>query len=130
MKKILAIIVAFAAICSCTKATEENIFCNVTLHAFLPDGRQIVSLTVDPSLPGNIFKNMNTGINYQYPVFVNNECTMQVQKGVYMIAFDAQAMFIDGSVSTVRFTAWKNPISAITLLRDEERLEIELKLLK
>ena len=122
--------IAIAALCSCTKDVEEKIFCTVTLHATLPDGRPIVSMTIDPDVPGNIFKNLNTGINYQYPVFANNTCTLQVQKGVYMIAFDAEAMFQDGSVSRVRFTAWKNPLSAVSLLNDSETLEIELKLIK
>ena len=121
---------ALAVLCSCTKPVEENIFCTVTMHASLPDGRQIVSMTIDPSLPGNMFRNLNTGIDYTFPVFVNNACTMQVQKGVYMIAFDGQVMFQDGSLANVRFTAWKNPINAVSLLNDTETLEIELKLLK
>ena len=130
MRKTVILIMALALLCSCTKNLEENIFCTVTMHAYLPDGRQIVSMTIDPNLPGNMFRNLNTGIDYKFPVFVNNSCSLQVQKGVYMIAFDAQALFQDGSVSTVRFTAWKNPISAVSLLNDNETLEIELKLLK
>ena len=121
---------ALAVLCSCTKDVEENILCTVTLHASLPDGSQIVSMTVDPTMPGNMFRNLNTGINYTFPVFVNNACSLQVQKGVYLIAFDAQAMLKDGSMRNVRFTAWKNPLSAVSLLKDTELLEIELILLK
>jgi len=77
-----------------------------------------------------MFRNLNTGIDYTFPVFVNNTCTMQVQKGVYMIAFDGQVMFQDGNLANVRFTAWKNPINAVSLLKDNETLEIELKLMK
>ncbi len=77
-----------------------------------------------------MFRNLNTGIDYKYPVFVNNSCTLQVQKGVYMLAFDADALFQDVSTSKVRFTDWKNPLSAVSLLNDCETLEIDLKLLK
>ncbi|MBR1677969.1 MAG: hypothetical protein IJ701_00750 [Bacteroidales bacterium] len=130
MKRMLVIITVALLCCGCAKDVEENLFCQVSLQAVLPDGRNIVSLTVDPSLPGNLFRNLNTGINYTYPVFVNNVASLRVQKGVYQIGFDGEALFQDGSHARVRFTAWNTPLTAVNLLEDNQTLSLNLILLK
>lgn len=126
---LLVISLFFPLLFSCEKPAEESMFCTVHLSASLPDGRPFVSMTVDPSLPGNMFKNLNTAINYTYPVFVNGQCSLQVQKGVYQISFDGDVLFGDGTTARVRCSAWGTPEKAINLLEDEITLPIELTLL-
>ena len=126
MKKTL-ILCCFVLLTACTKAVEEKMMCTLALQAELPDMRVPVSITVDPTLPGNQFRNLNTGQSYPFPTFVNNKGAMEVLKGVYQVAFDGEALFQDGSRATVRFTEWSTPSSAITLM--EDRQEIVLKLM-
>ena len=115
---------------SCTPSLEKNVMCTVLLRVSLPGGEDVVTLDVDPSLSGNMFFNMNTGINYPYPRFQNNSCVMEVQKGVYQISFEGVATLPDGSSRNVRFTKWADPVNAVNLLQDTEMLEIELKVIK
>jgi hypothetical protein len=129
MKKAL-VISLLALLCGCTKAVEQKYFCVLTLQTELSDGRVPVSITVDPALPGNQFCNLNTGIEYSFPTLVNNSGLMEVQKGVYIVAFDGDALFSDGSHATVRFTEWGTPSSAITLMENSQTLVLKLTVLK
>jgi hypothetical protein len=130
MKKALVIGLLAALLCGCTKAVEQKYFCVLTLQTELSDGRVPVSITVDPTLPGNQFRNLNTGIEYPFPTLVNNFGLMEVQKGVYIVAFDGDALFSDGSHATVRFTEWGTPSSAITLMENTQTLVLKLTVLK
>ena len=55
--------------------------CTLTLQAELSDGRVPVSITVDPALPGNRFRNLNSGQSYPFPTFVNNSGVLEVLRG-------------------------------------------------
>ena len=114
----------------CSKPVEDNIYCDVTLQLSLPGGRQVASMTVNPALRGNMFKNINTGINYTYPEFVGNVCKMTVQKGVYMIAFDGDVVYSDGTAGLVRFTGYNSVSTVKNLLEDEETLELSVIVLR
>ena len=129
MKKVL-ILSLLVLLSGCTKTVEQKYMCVVTLQTELSDGRVPVSITVDPTLPGNQFRNLNTGIQYAFPALVNNSGLMEVQKGVYIVAFDGDALFSDGSHATVRFTEWGTPSSAITLMENSQTLVLKLTVLK
>ena len=126
----LLILSLLAVLCSCTKPAVDNLYCQLSLQATLPDGRQAVSSTVDPALPGNQLRNLNTGISYPFPTFVNNLGQVQVQKGVYVISFDGDALFADGSHATVRFSAYGTPATAVNLIGDTEVLDLKLTILR
>ena len=132
MRKTVFAILLSCLICTvcCTPSLEKNVMCTVLLRVSLPTGEDVVTLDVDPSLSGNIFFNMNTGINYPFPQFQNNSCVMEVQKGVYQISFEGVATLPDGSRRNVRFTRWSDPVNAVNLLQDTEMLEMELKVIK
>lgn len=129
MKKVF-ILSVLILLCGCTKTVEQKYMCVVTLQAELSDGRVPVSITVDPTLPGNQFYNLNTGMNYNLPTLVNNTGLMEVQKGVYMVAFDGDALFSDGSHATVRFTQWGTPSTAINLMEDSQVITLKLIVVK
>ena len=130
MRRKLLIFSLLAVLCSCTKPAVDNLYCQLNLQAILPDGRQAVSITVDPALPGNQLRNLNTGISYPFPTFVNNLGSLQVQKGVYVISFDGDALFADGSHATVRFSAYGTPATAVNLMGDTEVLDLKLTILR
>ena len=130
MRRKLLIFSLLAVLCSCTKPAVDNLYCQLSLQATLPDGRQAVSITVDPALPGNQLRNLNTGISYPFPTFVNNLGSLQVQKGVYVISFDGDALFADGSHATVRFSAYGTPATAVNLMGDTEVLDLKLTILR
>lgn len=130
MKKALYILTTLTALLpllsACSREVEENIWCEVTLTATLPDGRGISSLVIPQNVSGNVFKNLNTGINYRYPILSGGRGGLRVQKGVYMLSFDGIAELEDGSRASVRFTRWGTPYSAVNLLDDTASLTLEL----
>ena len=129
MKKPL-ILCCLLFLTACTKAVQEKMMCTLTLQAELSDGRVPVSITVDQALPGNRFRNLNTGQSYPFPTFVNNSGVLEVLKGVYVVSFDGDALFQDGSHATVRFTEWGTPSSAVTLMEDKRELVLKMVVIK
>ena len=129
-RKLLILSLLAIVLGGCTKPALESLYCQLNLQAILPDGREAVSITVDPALPGNQLRNLNTGMSYSFPTFVNNLGQVQVQKGVYVISFDGDALFADGSHATVRFSAYGTPATAVNLMGDAEVLDLKLTVLR
>lgn len=113
-------------LCSCMGNIEKNIFCDLTIRANVSDGRNIVTMTVDESLAGSIIMNLNTSQDFDYPVFVNGKGEVRLLKGVYMMAFDADATFEDGSTGRVRCSQYNSPDKTISLTGDSEEITLEL----
>ena len=114
---------------SCEDNADQLLFCDVTLMPALPDGRTIVRMEVDTTLASTYLRNVNNRQNYEFPIFVNNRGTVRVQKGVYLISFDARATFSDGTTARVRSSQHANPEKAVTLLNDTEAVVLQLTLL-
>lgn len=129
MKKGWIIIFFALLVTGCSRDVEESIWCEVNLEARLPDGRAVETLIIPQNIDGNLFKNLNTGINYRYPVLRDGQGHLTVQKGVYLLRFDGVADLSDGTSASVRFTRWGTPYSAINLLGDTENLTLELTVL-
>ena len=130
MRRIVSFLLAACLLSACVKDADQNIFSNVTLHAYVPGGENIVMMTVDPTLKGNQFLNINTRQNYAYPVFANGYATLRVQKGLYIVALDAEATYADGSVHTVRCSQHNASDLAAFVLDDSVNLELEMTLLR
>lgn len=115
---------------SCLKNSGQDIYTTINLEAKMPGGENILKLEIDRSVAGNFFRNLNTGQNMDFPVFVNGKGTIQTIKGLYLIAFDSEAILADGTIKKVRFTGHNTPDKAAMLLQDEEYLELKLTVLK
>lgn len=122
-------LVFFASVCiaSCGKAGED-MYSVVTLKAVAGE-IGLVAIRVDNSLDGNFFRNLNTGEEYEYPLFTNGSCTLRVLKGVYIFAFDGSATLSDGTVKKVRCYAHRSPNDSVNILEDELTLEFDLLML-
>jgi len=96
----------------------------VTLQ--LESEEPIVALTIDNSLPGNYFRNLNTGEQYQYPVFVNGKCELQVLKGIYVLSFDGVAASAEGKARKVRMTKYATTLDAVQLTEDQATITLPL----
>lgn len=120
MKK-LALIWSLLVLVSCTK---QNLFCRVTLQ--VESELPVVALTVDNTLAGNYFRNLNTGETYPFPVFVNGKCELQVLKGVYVLAFDGLAAYADGGAHRVRSAQYATMLDAVTLTGDNATVTLKL----
>ena len=120
MKK-LPVILLLLTLLSCTR---QNLFCEVTLQ--VESEEPIVALTIDNSLEGNYFRNLNTNESYAYPTFVNGKCRIQVLKGVYVLSFDATAAYADGSARRVRMARHAASLNALTLTADEQVVTLPL----
>lgn len=120
MKK-LALILSLLVLVSCTK---QNLFCRVTLQ--VESEQPMVALTVDNTLAGNYFRNLNTGETYPFPVFVNGKCELSVLKGVYVLAFDGVAAYADGGAHRVRSAQYATMLDAVTLTGDDVTVTLKL----
>lgn len=123
---ILYYLVAALSVLSCGTKVEPELFCELTLSLATEDGARVASMTVSSSLEGNQCRNLNTGMNYTYPVFKDNEALLRVQKGVYLLSFDAVATLEDGSTRSVRHYGHADPQNAVNLLSGRETLTLEL----
>ena len=120
MKK-FALIWSLLVLVSCSR---QNLFCRVTLQ--VDSAQPIVALTVDNSLEGNYFRNLNTGETYSFPVFVNGKCELQVLKGVYVLAFDGVAAGADGTARRGRSAQYATMLDAVTLTADDATVTLKL----
>ncbi len=109
---------------SCERGVDE-IYSTVTLNAVCGD-MNLVSIRVDNTQKGNFFRNLNTGEEYSYPMFVNGTCTLKILKGVYIFAFDGIATLPDGSTCRVRCYEHRSPNDSVNILDDSEDLTFEL----
>lgn len=124
MKK--ALVIFLLALTACSGKVEPELFSTVEIVLSTPDGKDVKSMTVDPSLPGNKFLNLNTGINYPFPEFEDGKASMKVQKGVYSVAFDGKAVMEDGSSRTLRSYAHSDPVKAVNLVSGTETLVLDV----
>ena len=85
-----------------------------------------MSIRVDNSLKGKFFRNLKTGEEYSYPLFVNGSCALKVLKGVYIFAFDGTATLPDGSTCRVRCYEHRSPNDSVNILDDDVELTFEL----
>lgn len=127
MKKALIFISFIAILCSCG-AEKDNIYSSVELRAVCSDA-EFVSIKVDNSLPGNFFRNLNTGMEYDYPLFIGGRCSLKVLKGVYIFAFDGVGTCPDGSTRKVRCYSHRSPNDSVNILEDSSEIEFDLMLL-
>ena len=134
MRKVLCILLSAMLLSSCVKQVETDVFCSLSLTAVMPDGTDIMQMTVDNSLPGNFLRNVNTMQEYEIPVFVNNHGgPVRVRKGIYTIAFDGIARIVGESglvEKKVRFVAYNSPDKAVMLLEDSADVKLELIVLE
>ncbi len=122
----LAIGLLLTLLSACSGKVEPELFSSVEIALSTPDGMGVKSMTVDPSLPGNKFLNLNTGINYPFPEFEDGKASMKVQKGVYSVAFDGKAVMEDGSSRTLRSYAHSDPVKAVNLVSGTETLVLDV----
>lgn len=127
MRKLLLILLPLL-LCACQKT--ENLYCTVQARVELPDGANAISITIDPSLEGNRFQNINTLECVPFPVFVNNAASLRVLKGLYTVAFDGEALFADGTTRKVRCTAHNTQTKSVTLTADSQELVLPVTYLK
>lgn len=121
MRKLAFIGILFVLTWSCTR---QDMFCRVTLRLDTDD--PIVALTIDNTLEGNYFRNLNTGETYAFPVFINGKCEMKVLNGVYVLAFDGVAALPDGTARRVRSAEHATALDAVTLIDNEATLTLKL----
>lgn len=119
-------------LCGCEKDAGQNIFTMVTLNLCCPsvENATVERLVPDNSLAGTFIRDINTLQEYEVPVFQVGTANIRLRKGVYLMAFDGEATFTDGSVRNVRFSKLSSPENAVHLLQDTETLTLELTVLR
>lgn len=128
MKKQLSILLAtvLSVLSACEKPLDQNIWCEVTFTAVLPDGSTFLLMEIDPLPDGNFLRNLNTRQDFELPLFVNGTGQVRVLKGMYYLAFDAEALFADGTRKRVRSSQYNSPEMSLRLLEDTAAVELRL----
>lgn len=125
MRKLIYILILAAVFTACEKSQDLN--CLVTLNVEIDGQDAPISVAADHSLAGTMFRNINTLENYTIPVIAGGTTQMQVLKGIYMIAFDADAILADGSSRRVRSSQYSSPEKAVNLT--DNNCTVTLKLI-
>jgi len=131
MRRLLVLTVCATAVCmvlgGCERdLSEKNLFTTVSMQVQMPDGSNIVRMEVDNTLAGTYIRNLNTQMDFDFPLFVNGEGTVKLLKGVYLISFDATASFSNGKRKRVRYSGNSSPEKAVNLLKDKEVIVLKL----
>lgn len=115
----------------CEQDAGQNLHCLVTLDLTVQGQDEAPSSVIaDKALAGTMFKNINTLESYAIPVFTNGTAQLKVLKGLYMIAFDADAVFADGSSHRVRAAQYNSPEKSIRLVEDSCTVTLYLTVLQ
>ena len=88
-----------------------------------------MTVSVDNSLKGNFFQNLNTGEKYNYPLLSGGQTQIKVLKGVYIFAFDGIATLDDGTKRHVRCYEHRSPTNSLNILDDKMSITLNLMLL-
>lgn len=128
MNKTVTIICLLITAIGCNKTSNDDIFSTVTLVAHC-DEAKLISIRVDNTVKGNYFQNLNNGLKYDFPYFTNGKCTIKVLKGVYIVAFDGEAILEDGRTRKVRCYEHRSPNDSINILEGQAELTFNLMLL-
>ena len=128
MRKLIYILILASAFTACEKNQDLN--CLVTLNVEIEGQDTPISVAADHSLAGTMFRNINTLENYTIPVIAGGTTQMQVLKGIYMIAFDADAILADGSSRRVRSSQYSSPEKAVNLTGDNCTVTLKLIVLQ
>lgn len=132
MRKLPCILLLFLLAVSCEKDSGQELYCTVTLKAVIQgmeDGPQ-TSITADKALEGNMFRNINTMQDYNIPEFEEGKAQIRVLKGIYMISFDGDARFADGTSVRVRAAQYNSPENSVRLTEDHCTLSLKLSVLQ
>ncbi len=128
IKYILCSAISVLALTSCKKEDTSDIYSTITLNVHC-EGLNIMTVSVDNSLKGNFFQNLNTGEKYNYPLLSGGQTQIKVLKGVYIFAFDGIATLDDGTKRHVRCYEHRSPTNSLNILDDKMSITLNLMLL-
>ncbi|MCM1450635.1 MAG: hypothetical protein NC102_00030 [Clostridium sp.] len=81
----------------------------------------------DNGQPTTFLTDINNKRVYEIPTFIDNRATVRVEKGVYVMAFDADAVMPNGVVKRVRMLGHSVMHDALTF--DKARQTVTLKII-
>ncbi len=79
-----------------------DLFCEVEMLLAAEDGSLMEIVRPDNGQPTTFLRDVNNKRVYPIPTFVNNRASIRVEKGVYVMAFDAEAVMPGGAIRRVR----------------------------
>lgn len=106
-------VIAAVSFSACSDDTAD-IYADVEMLLATPDGELIQIVRPDNGQPTTFLRDINNNRVYPIPSFIDNRATVRVEKGVYVMAFDGEAVMPDGSVRRVRMTGHSVMKDALT----------------
>ncbi|MCM1224675.1 MAG: hypothetical protein NC548_60530 [Lachnospiraceae bacterium] len=83
----------------------------------------------DNGQPTTFLTDINNKRLYQIPTFINNRATVRVEKGVYVMAFDADAVMPNGTVKRVRMLGHSVMRDALTFDKPHQTVTLKIIIL-
>ena len=123
---ILAIsILAAMGLAGCTDAPDD-IFTNVEMIIEAPDGEMLTMVRPDNGQPSTFLRDINNNRQYPIPLFVDNRAQLRMERGIYVMAFDGDAVLPDGTTRRVRMSGHSVMRDAIILNKPSETITIKV----
>ena len=110
---------------ACSDDTAD-IYADVEMLLAAPDGELIQIVRPDNGQATTFLRDINNNRVYAIPSFIDNRATVRVEKGVYVMAFDGEAVMPDGTVRRVRMTGHSVIKDALTF--NEAKVTITLNI--
>lgn len=114
--------VAFSA---CSDDTAD-LYADVEMLLAAPDGELIQIVRPDNGQATTFLRDINNNRVYAIPSFIDNRATLRVEKGVYVMAFDGEAVMPDGTVRRVRMTGHSVIKDALTFNQDKVTVTLNI----
>jgi len=128
MKHICAAVLcllAAVALPACDDAPDD-IYADVEMLLVAPGGERLVMVRPDNGEPSTFLRDINNKREYPMPLFVDNRAEVRLERGVYIMAFDGEAVMADGKVRRVRMTGHSVMRDAIILNNARETVTLNV----
>lgn len=94
-------LIAAVAFSACSDDSAD-IYADVEMLLAAPGGELIQIVRPDNGQSTTFLRDINNNRTYPIPSFIDNHASLRLEKGVYVMAFDGDAVMPDGSVRRVR----------------------------
>lgn len=129
MKRYIVILCAAVAVCllgGCEKNEDQNIWTDLTVRLVWPEGYEAAAWEIERDSATSFITNQNTKELFEFPAFENDEATIRIPKGYYLVGLRISATLPNGQKQILDSTGHRSPDDPLYFMNDTETLTLEL----